>query len=57
MNVVIAPDAFKDCLSSSEVAQAMIKGVLSFDPSARCFTIKASDGGEGFLNAVDTYIS
>jgi glycerate kinase len=57
MNVVIAPDAYKDCLTASEVAEAMKKGVLSFDKAARCFTIRASDGGEGFLNAVATYIS
>ncbi len=57
MNVVIAPDAFKDCLSASEVAEAMKNGVLAFDNSAQCHVIKASDGGEGFLNAVASYIS
>ena len=57
MNVVIAPDAFKDCLSASEVAEAMKSGVSAFDNSAKCHVIKASDGGEGFLNAVASYIS
>lgn len=57
MKVVIAPDAFKDSLSASEVAEAMKTGVLSFDESAQCHMIRASDGGEGFLKAVASYIS
>ncbi|MEM7187670.1 MAG: glycerate kinase [Bacteroidota bacterium] len=57
MNFVIAPDTFKDCLTASEVAQAMEQGVHNLDPNARCFRINASDGGEGFLNAVAQYVS
>ncbi|RLD28698.1 MAG: glycerate kinase [Bacteroidetes bacterium] len=52
MNVLIAPDSFKDSLSASKVAQAIKEGVLSFSESAKCYYISASDGGEGFLNAV-----
>ncbi len=57
MNVLIAPDAFKDCLSASEVARAIQKGVLLYSEKAKCLFISASDGGEGFLNAVASYIS
>lgn len=52
MNVLIAPDAFKDSLTASEVTLAMKAGVQAFHENARCFQITASDGGEGFLEAV-----
>jgi len=57
MNVLIAPDSFKDSLSASKVAQAIKEGVLSFSESANCYNISASDGGEGFLKAVLNYSS
>ena len=56
MNVLIAPDAFKDSLTASEVAQAMKMGVLAFSQDANCFELSASDGGEGFLKAVGIYV-
>ena len=57
MNVIIAPDAFKDCLNAAEVAIAIEAGVMTFSENARCYHISASDGGEGFLNAVARYVS
>lgn len=57
MNILLAPDAFKDSLTASEVTQAMKKGVLALHPKANCFELNASDGGEGFLNAVASYVS
>ncbi|NNM23321.1 MAG: glycerate kinase [Flavobacteriaceae bacterium] len=56
MHVLIAPDAFKDSLSAAEVAEAMEEGVKTFSPGAKCMFISASDGGEGFLNAIARYI-
>ena len=56
MNVLIAPDAFKDSLTASEVAQAMKMGVLAFSKDANCFELSASDGGEGFLKAIGIYV-
>ncbi len=55
MNVLIAPDAFKDSLAAKAVVEAMQRGVLQFSPNANCFHISASDGGEGFLQAVQGY--
>ena len=57
MNVIIAPDAFKDCLNAAEVAIAIEAGVKIFSENTRCYHISASDGGEGFLNAVANYVS
>lgn len=56
LNVLLIPDAFKDSLSSSEVASAMRSGVLSEHPDATIFHITASDGGEGFLESVSQYL-
>lgn len=47
MHILIAPNAFKNCLSATEVAEAIYKGLkqssLSF--TAECFPI--GDGGDG----------
>lgn len=56
MNVLIAPDSFKDSLSANKVAQAIEKGIKNCDFKARCFTLLASDGGEGFLASVEAYL-
>ena len=57
MNVLLAPDTFKDSLSAEQVAKAMEKGLISCVPSAQCYTLFASDGGEGFLASVEEYLS
>jgi glycerate kinase len=56
MKALIIPDAFKDSLSASEVATSMRKGIHDLYPDAKIFHIAASDGGEGFLNSVHTYV-
>ena len=56
MKIVIAPDAFKDSLSAEAVASAMENGVKKFSENAICYKLFASDGGEGFLDSVATYI-
>jgi len=55
MNVLIAPDAFKDSLTAQEAADIMQEAVLKMHPQARCYFLPASDGGEGFLEAVQSY--
>lgn len=55
MNVLIAPDAFKDSLTARQVAEIMERAVLSVYPHAHCHFMQASDGGEGFLEAVRSY--
>ena len=52
MNIVVAPDSFKECLSSKEVAAAISKGILGVLPKAKVFEIPISDGGEGVLEAI-----
>lgn len=52
MNIVIAPDSFKECLSATEVAFHMAKGVKRVFPQAQVQAIPLSDGGEGLLDAI-----
>lgn len=52
MNIVVAPDSFKECLSSKKVAKAMSRGILKVMPKAEVFEIPISDGGEGLLEAI-----
>lgn len=55
MNVLIIPDGFKDSLSAADVANAIENGIHSIYPSAKTWKLVASDGGDGFLNAVKHY--
>ncbi len=55
LHVLIVPDKFKDSLSAEEAIEAIRKGVEDFDPSAKTFSVVASDGGDGFLEAVHHY--
>lgn len=57
MNIVIAPDSFKESLDASTLAAAMEVGVRQVQPDAHCHTLLVSDGGEGFLEAVARYRS
>lgn len=45
--ILIAPDSFKGCLSSREVASAIEQGVLSVFPQCKTIKVPISDGGEG----------
>ncbi len=44
MKIVIAPDSYKECLSSREVAAAMADAVLQSCPSAEVVQIPLADG-------------
>ncbi|WP_076587732.1 glycerate kinase [Vibrio ostreicida] len=51
MKVVIAPDSFKESLSSSEVAFAIKEGLNRVFPDAELAVVPIADGGEGTVNA------
>ncbi len=55
MNILVVPDGFKDSLSAQEVCSAMCKGIANYDPTIVSHAIYASDGGDGFLNAIKHY--
>ena len=52
MKIVIAPDSYKECLSSREVAATMAEASLKVYPSAEVVQIPLADGGEGTLDVL-----
>ncbi len=55
MKFLLIPDKFKGSLSADEVIGAMKEGILSALPDSECFGVLASDGGDGFLDAIAKY--
>jgi glycerate kinase len=52
MKIVIAPDSFKECLSTTKVAQAISEGIKRIVPEAEILSIPIADGGEGTVEAL-----
>ena len=52
MKILIAPDKFKDCLSATDVAEAMARGVREVDPRIEVDLCPLADGGEGFVESL-----
>ncbi|PJX26004.1 glycerate kinase [Advenella sp. S44] len=50
--IVIAPDSFKESLSSSGVAQAIADGIKKVAPDATLVLMPMADGGEGTVEAI-----
>ena len=54
MQIVVAPDSFKECLSATKVAQAVSEGIKRVFPTAGITCIPIADGGEGTVEALVT---
>ena len=54
MNILLAPDSFKDCLSATEVCRYLDHGIRRIYPHAEIKSIPVADGGEGFVAAMLT---
>ena len=54
MKIIIAPDSFKESLSSLEVALAIEEGFKSIFPNADYLKLPIADGGEGTVEALVT---
>lgn len=52
MQIVIAPDSFKECLTATQVCEAIAEGILRVIPDAKIISIPVADGGEGTVNAL-----
>jgi glycerate kinase len=50
MKVVVAPNAFKGCLSASEAAAAMTEGIAKAAPDAEIVRVPVADGGDGLVD-------
>lgn len=55
MRFLLIPDKFKGSLTSEEVAAAIQEGVEQVRPRSVFHFTKVSDGGDGFLDAVEKY--
>lgn len=53
-SILIAPDKFKGSLSATQAAEAIATGLRRVDPDARLDLCPIADGGEGFMEAVET---
>ncbi len=52
MKILIAPDSFKGCLTSLEVAKAMKKGIEAISKEIEIVSVPFADGGEGTVEAM-----
>lgn len=52
MRFVVAPDSFKESLTSVEAAAAMAAGIHDVDPAAEVVAVPIADGGEGTVLAL-----
>ncbi len=52
--VLIAPDSFKECLSSREAAEAIAAGIADEFPETQLDLCPVADGGEGTVEALVT---
>ncbi len=52
MQIVLAPNAFKECLSAPAVADAMAEGILRACPDAEIIKVPLADGGDGTTEAL-----
>ncbi len=52
MKIILAPDSFKENLTSLQVAAALEKGVRRVLPNALCVKVPMADGGEGTVQSL-----
>jgi glycerate 2-kinase len=52
MKIIIAPNAFKDCMSSYDAALSIEKGILQAFPDTVTVKIPVADGGDGLLESL-----
>lgn len=57
MKILLIPDKFKGSLGAQEVIHSMTKGIKQALPHTQIHSILASDGGDGFLDAISSNIS
>lgn len=57
MKVLLIPDKFKGSVTADGVIKALSKGILKSTPKTEIHKVLASDGGDGFLDAIQNYIS
>ncbi|MEW6244309.1 MAG: glycerate kinase [Bacillota bacterium] len=54
MKIVVAPDSFKESLTSEQACECIVQGIRRVFPGAEIVTIPMSDGGEGLVDTLVT---
>lgn len=57
MKILVAPNAFKECLTAIQVTNSLTKGIKNAYPLAECIPFPLSDGGDGFLEIIKTCLT
>ncbi len=57
MKVLLIPDKFKGSLTAREVIESISRGVLRVFPKTNIHAVQASDGGDGFLDAISANVN
>jgi len=52
MHILVIPDKFKGSLTANQVVSAISQGIIKCDKSYHISKVIASDGGDGFLDAI-----
>ncbi|WP_315079955.1 glycerate kinase [uncultured Clostridium sp.] len=52
MKFVLAPDSFKESMTSKEACEAMERSIKKIIPNAECIKVPMADGGEGTVEAL-----
>ncbi|AOR23861.1 glycerate kinase [Clostridium taeniosporum] len=52
MKFILAPDSFKESMTSKEACEAMERGIKKVMPKAECIKVPMADGGEGTVEAL-----
>ncbi len=52
MKMVLAPNALKGCLTATEAADAMVRGVARADPAITTVRVPVADGGDGLAEVL-----
>ncbi len=52
MNVILAPDSYKGCMTAAQVAAAMASALRELHPDWELVELPLADGGEGTVDAV-----
>ena len=57
MKILVIPDKFKGSLTAKEVISGISQGIKAVFPEAEIAHVLASDGGDGFLDAISRYVA
>ncbi|WP_010238207.1 glycerate kinase family protein [Clostridium arbusti] len=52
LNILLAPDSFKESMTAKEVCEAMERGIKKVNKNINCIHVPMADGGEGTMQSL-----